>query len=58
VLIITRKAGEAFTITAPDGTEIVVRVLASTDDVRIGIDAPSDHKILRDNAKATTKTAS
>jgi len=53
MLILTRKIEEAVTLSAPGGPDITVRVLGfpSPGEVRLGFDAPSDVKILRDNAK-------
>lgn len=48
MLVITRKAGEAVHI----GDNIVVRILSSQNgQFRVGIEAPKDVQILRDNAK-------
>lgn len=48
MLLITRKAGEAVHI----GDNIVVRILSSQNgQFRVGIEAPKDIQILRDNAK-------
>lgn len=52
VLILTRRIEETVGMTCPDGTKINVKVLGlNTDEVRIGIDAPKDVQILRDDAK-------
>lgn len=52
MLILTRRTEEAVTITCPDGQVVVVRVLGlDPGSVRLGFDAPSTYKILRDNAK-------
>lgn len=48
MLVITRKAGEAVHI----GDNIVVRILSSQNgQFRVGIEAPKEVQILRDNAK-------
>jgi carbon storage regulator CsrA len=59
VLILTRRVEEAVTISGPDGRDVVVRVLGfpTAGEVRLGFDAPSDVKILRDNAKRKEKEA-
>lgn len=51
MLIITRKRGESFTI----GDNIKVVVLETGSETRIGIEAPRDVQILRDNAIVTEK---
>jgi carbon storage regulator CsrA len=53
MLILTRKIEEAVTITSPGGQEVTVRVLGfpSSGEVRLGFDAPSYVKIMRDNAR-------
>lgn len=50
MLILTRKQGDSFTI-GDDVTVTVVEISGTT--VRIGITAPADVQILRDNAKDT-----
>lgn len=48
MLIVTRKAGQAVYI----GDNIVVRILSSQNgQFRVGIEAPKDIQILRDDAK-------
>lgn len=48
MLVLSRKPGKAFTI----GDSITVMVLAIRGDVvRIGIDAPAEVPIVRDDAK-------
>lgn len=51
MLILTRREGESIMI----GTDIVVTILGITKgSVRIGIAAPKETDILRDDAKAQT----
>ena len=52
MLVITRKAGEAVHI----GDNIVVRILGTQNgQTRIGIDAPKENEIQRDNIKNKKK---
>lgn len=52
MLVITRKAGEAVHI----GDNIVVRILGTQNgQTRIGIDAPKEIEIQRDNIKNKIK---
>ncbi|MPS58847.1 MAG: carbon storage regulator [Pseudomonas sp.] len=52
MLVITRKAGEAVHI----GDNIVVRILGTQNgQTRIGIDAPKEIEIQRDNIKNKKK---
>lgn len=52
MLVLTRKPHTSFTLTLPDGQVINVAVMDMRNQkVRIGIDAPQDVKILRDDAK-------
>lgn len=53
MLILTRRIEEAVTISVPGGPDVIVRVLGfpTPGEVRLGFDAPSSVKILRDNAK-------
>lgn len=52
MLVITRKAGEAVHI----GDNIVVRILGTQNgQTRIGIDAPKEIEIQRDNIKNMKK---
>lgn len=52
MLILTRKPGQALSI----GDDITITVLSATDsNVRIGIDAPRDLDILREEAKMRTR---
>lgn len=65
MLVLNRREGDTFTITAPNGDVITIVVLnyrrvrepveGSTEpqvshEMRIGIDAPQDYHILRDDA--------
>ncbi|MDH1236506.1 carbon storage regulator [Stutzerimonas stutzeri] len=53
MLVITRKAGEAVHI----GDNIVVRILGTQNgQTRIGIDAPKEIEIQRDNIKNKKKS--
>ena len=47
MLVLTRKEGERFTV--GDVTITVTRIFGSS--VRIGIEAPEDVKVIRENAK-------
>ena len=51
MLILTRKKGEAVTITAGGQTIKVVVTQIRDGHVRLGFDAPAEVKIVRDNAK-------
>lgn len=48
VLNLHRSTGERIIIIAPDGTEIVITVLDITRRVRLGVSAPREYKIWRD----------
>ena len=50
MLCLTRHAGESLLITCPDGTEVVVTVLAAGrhgGQVRLGVEAPLDVRVDR-----------
>ena len=52
MLILSQKPGEPIYLTLPDGRKVVLHLLAvGGDRVRIGIEAPRDVVILRDDAK-------
>ena len=58
MLIITRRAGQSFTITdSRNGETIKIDVLSSTSsgNVRVGIGANKWYQIVRDNAKNREK---
>lgn len=48
MLVLTRKKGERITI-SPDITITIVRVVGG--NVQLGIEAPRDRQVLRDDAK-------
>jgi carbon storage regulator len=49
MLVLTRKNNEQIIITIPNEKEIVIRVVQiSSNQVKIGIDAPKEFLILRD----------
>ena len=49
MLILARKQGESLILKTPDGTQIKVVILGTKNGLaRIGVDAPSDIEILRD----------
>lgn len=53
MLVLTRKQGEKIRI----GSNIIISVLSAGDNqVKIGIDAPADMKILREEIYETVKT--
>lgn len=47
MLVLTRRLDESVVITAPDGTQVRVRVVKIGGKVRLGIDAPRDWRISR-----------
>lgn len=56
MLVLTRKPGQSITLRLPDGRQIRVIVTKATwGQCRIGIDAPSDVNIVRDNAHLREK---
>jgi carbon storage regulator len=49
MLVITRRPGESLIIELPTGEQIEITVLSNTSNqVRIGTDAPADMKIVRE----------
>lgn len=53
MLVLTRKQGEKIRI----GVNIIISVLSTSDNqVKIGIEAPADMKILREEIYETVKT--
>ena len=49
MLVITRRPGESLIIELPTGEQIEITVLTNTSNqVRIGTDAPADMKIVRE----------
>ncbi len=62
MLIITRTPGSNFTITTPDGEEIVVTYLPHEDgkyhggQIKLGIEAPKSFRIARDDMKKPQPT--
>lgn len=49
MLVITRRPGESLIIELPTGEQIEITVLTNTSNqVRIGTDAPADMKIFRE----------
>lgn len=49
MLVLTRKQFEGLIITMPDGTEMkIVVVEVKNNKVRLGIDAPKEVNVLRD----------
>ena len=53
MLVLSRKQGEAIYIRGPDLAPIKVIVVGiDHNGVRLGIDAPREYLIVRDNAKA------
>jgi len=53
MLVLTRKPGEKIRI----GANIIISVLSTSDNqVKIGIEAPADMKILREEIYETVKT--
>lgn len=49
MLVVNRKTGESFTLDTIDG-KIEVKILKGMGSIRIGINAPKDISILRDDA--------
>ena len=47
MLVLTRKEGQQVTITTPSGDELVITV--TEGNCRLGIDAPRDYQIERDD---------
>lgn len=51
MLVLTRKDGESIKLTCVDGTEIIIRTIRiESHRVQIGIEAPENVQILRDDA--------
>ena len=49
MLVLSRKVGETVIVTAPDGTSLVVMLVAVRGDkVRIGIAAPTSYAVNRE----------
>ena len=49
MIVITRRPGESLIIELPTGEQIEITVLTNTSNqVRIGTDAPADMKIVRE----------
>ena len=49
MLILERKSNEAIIIQTPDGNTIKIHMIDTTrGKVKVGIDAPDDHLILRE----------
>ena len=49
MIVITRRPGESLIIELPTGEQIEITVLSNTSNqVRIGTDAPADMKIVRE----------
>ena len=48
MLILSRKAGESINCTTPDGRTITVSLIQAHGPVTVGIKAPRDVKVLRD----------
>ena len=49
MLVLSRRNNEQITIETPDGEKIVIRTIESRNTrMKIGIDAPQDYLILRD----------
>ena len=46
MLVLTRKEGQQVTITTPSGEELVITI--TEGNCRLGIDAPQEYLILRD----------
>jgi len=51
MLLLTRRAGEAFTVTTPAGDCRIVIVRSTPSRVEVGIDAPKDWTVKRDDMK-------
>ena len=52
MLVLGREIGDTITITGPDGTVIELTIVDIRRlKMRIGIDAPKEWKIVRDDAK-------
>lgn len=52
MLILSRKEGQKIEIVSEDGTRIVITLVeANHMKARIGIDAPAEVSVLRDDAK-------
>ena len=53
MLVVTRRPGESLIIELPTGEQIKITVLTNTSNqVRIGTDAPADMKIVREELLA------
>lgn len=54
MLVLSRRCNEAIILTLPDGTRVKVLIvdIRNGNIVRVGIDAPSDVLILRDELQA------
>lgn len=56
MLVLTRKKDERFSLTLPDGTVIWVQVTRIRNrNVSIGIEAPREVKVLREEVKGDGK---
>jgi sRNA-binding carbon storage regulator CsrA len=54
VLCITRKIGAVTEVKCPDGQSIFITARnVGTKNIGLGIDAPKEYVVLRDNAKKT-----
>jgi len=52
MLVLTRRKNEVLTITTPKGEAISIMIVrAESGSCRLGIEAPRDFRILRDNAR-------
>lgn len=49
MLVLTRKAGQSITIKTPGGDVRVFVLRKQSGEVRLGIDAPADYRISRDD---------
>ena len=50
MLVLTRKEGQQVTITTPSGEELVITI--TEGNCRLGIEAPRDYRIERDDMQA------
>jgi carbon storage regulator CsrA len=54
MLVLSRNHQESFTVITPSGEEIIIRVLDATrDKAMLGIEAPKDYLILREELQKT-----